>query len=114
MINARAEGIGDKPSFRAALKKRRCLVPANGYYEWKQTPGGKVPYLFRLRDREQFAFAGLYESWDDENGNAVKTYTSITTEPNGLAVEVHNRMPAILPRQDEEGVAGSEQRTRPR
>lgn len=97
MINARAEGIQDKPSFRAALKSRRCLVPASGFYEWKKEDGAKQPYYIHLSKREVFAFAGLYEIWRDSEGKELKTYTIITTRPNSLMESIHDRMPVILP-----------------
>lgn len=96
MINARAEGIQDKPSFRTAIRKRRCLVPSSGYFEWKQQGTQKVPYYFRLQDQGLFAFAGLYEARHDAEGQELMTYTIITTAPNRLAAEVQNRMPANL------------------
>jgi putative SOS response-associated peptidase YedK len=101
MINARAETIAEKPAFRRPLAARRCLVPASGFYEWQRSPEGKVPHYIFLRDAETFAFAGLYEIWKDEAGNALKTYTIITTTPNALMEPIHNRMPVILRREDE-------------
>ncbi len=97
MINARAETVSEKPSFRSAFKKRRCLIPADGFYEWKKEPGGKQPYYLRLKSRQVFAFAGLWESWRMEGGEEMLSATIITTEPNEVAAEVHNRMPVILP-----------------
>lgn len=102
MINARSEGIQDKPSFRHAIKTQRCIVPASGYYEWKKEGKEKVPYLFRLKEEGLFGFAGLYEHWHDGQGNEIDTFTIITTSPNELAAEVHDRMPAILRKEDEE------------
>jgi putative SOS response-associated peptidase YedK len=97
MINVRAEGIATKPSFRSALKARRCLVVASGFYEWQKTPSGKQPHWIGLVDRKPFAFAGLWESWTDPvGGEHIETYTIITTEPNGLCAPIHNRMPVIL------------------
>jgi putative SOS response-associated peptidase YedK len=95
MINARAEGIESKPAFRAALKARRCLVPADGFYEWKKVEGGKQPMLIRLHSRELFAVAGLWETWRGPDG-PVETCTIVTTEPNAVTAPIHNRMPVIL------------------
>ena len=103
MINARAETVAEKPAFRNALKKRRCLVLADGYYEWQKTPVGKRPYRIVLRSGEPFAMAGLWEKWKDHQGNVVPSCTIITTEANDFLAPIHNRMPVILPR-DAEGV----------
>lgn len=99
MINARAETLAEKPAYRAAFRRRRCLVLADGFYEWKQVPGRKVkePIYFRLKDGKPFAFAGLWEIWNSTDGSQVLSCAIITTEPNGLVEPVHNRMPAILP-----------------
>ncbi len=96
MLNARGETVAEKPAFRSAFKSRRCLVPTNGYYEWKKEAGHKVPYLFRLKGGGLFSFAGLYERWHAAEGNELSTYTVITTRPNTLAEQVHDRMPVIL------------------
>ena len=97
MINARCEGIEGKPAFRAAMKYRRCIVPAAGFYEWARTDaGGKQPYYFRYEEARPLAFAGLYEHWQDENGNELDTCTIITTEANCLLAKVHHRMPVLL------------------
>ena len=95
MINARSEGIQDKPSFRHAIKAQRCIVPSSGYYEWKKEGKDKVPYLFRLISEDIFGFAGLYEHWHGDHGNELETFTIITTSPNELAAIVHDRMPVI-------------------
>ena len=97
MINARAETVSEKPSYRSAFKKRRCLIVADGFYEWKKTDAGKQPYYLRLKDESPFAFAGLWESWSMEEGEELRSATIITTEPNEVAAEIHNRMPVILP-----------------
>ena len=94
-INARAETIATAPAFRAAFKKRRCLVPASGFYEWKKLDDGKQPYYIGMRDGAPFAFAGLWERWD-KGESPIETFTIITGEPNSLLAEIHNRMPAIL------------------
>jgi putative SOS response-associated peptidase YedK len=99
MINARAETLIEKPSFRNAFRRRRCLIPADGFYEWKQEPGRKtkIPTYVRLKDGKPFAFAGLWERWDSPDGSTVFSCTIITTQPNELMQEIHNRMPVILP-----------------
>jgi len=95
MINARAETVATAPAFRAAFKKRRCLVPASGFYEWKKLDDGKQPYFVGMRDGSSFAFAGLWERWD--KGEApVETFTIITGEPNSLVAQLYDRMPVIL------------------
>jgi putative SOS response-associated peptidase YedK len=96
LFNARAEGIDTKPSFRAALKYRRCLIPADGFYEWRQTPRGKQPYRVVLASGELFAFAGLWERWKDSSGETVESVCIITCEPNALSATFHNRMPVII------------------
>lgn len=100
MINARAEGLDTKPAFRAAFKYRRCLVPADGFFEWKQVPGRKrkQPYFFRLHDRALFAFAGLWEHFEGE-GKIIESFTILTCDANDLVGKVHDRMPVILPRE---------------
>lgn len=97
-INAKAETLSTSPCFREALKRRRCLVPAEGFYEWRRLDAkSKQPYAFGMNDGSPFAFAGLWERWKDRaTGQPLETYTIITTEPNELAATVHNRMPAIL------------------
>ena len=97
MINARAETVAEKPSFRSAVKSRRCLVPASGFYEWVKTDGGKRPYFVRFEDGRPFAFAGLWERWSKGDGGPVDTCTVITTTPNELMEHLHHRMPVILP-----------------
>ena len=97
MINARAETVSDKPSYRSAFKRRRCLIVADGFYEWKKTEDGKQPYYLRLGSGGPFGFAGLWEGWSMEGGEETRSATIITTEPNEVAAEVHNRMPVILP-----------------
>ena len=97
MINARAETVSEKPSFRSAFKKRRCLIPADGFYEWQKQPDGKQPFHLRMTNGRPFAFAGLWETWNMEGGEEMLSTTIITTEPNEVAAEVHNRMPVILP-----------------
>lgn len=98
MINARAETLAEKPSFREAFARRRCIIPASGFYEWQKTnSGAKQPFYFYLKDREVFGFAGLWESWlDRETGEELETCTIITTEANEAVEPVHERMPVIL------------------
>lgn len=98
LINARADTVATKPAFRAALKRKRCLIPADGFYEWKAIPGQKVkqPYLIGVRDVPAFAFAGLWEHWTNPEGQRVDSCTIITTDANELMQQVHNRMPVIL------------------
>lgn len=98
LINARAETISEKPSFREAFRRRRCLIVADGFYEWKKSATGKKqPFYFRLTHGEPFAFAGLWERWQAHDGNTLETGTIITTEANSLMASVHDRMPVILP-----------------
>ncbi|TGE20527.1 SOS response-associated peptidase [Hymenobacter aquaticus] len=101
-INARAETLPEKPSFRQLLQRRRCLVLADSFYEWQQTApagkGPKTPHRILLRNEQPFAFAGLWDEWVDRtSGEVVPTFTIITTEPNELMSQLHNRMPVILP-----------------
>jgi putative SOS response-associated peptidase YedK len=98
LINARADGVATKPSFRHAFKKKRCLIPADGFYEWKAVPGQKAkqPYHITVRELPVFAFAGLWESWTDPQGKLVQTSAIITTDANEAMQAVHNRMPVIL------------------
>jgi putative SOS response-associated peptidase YedK len=97
LINARAETVAEKPSFRSAFKRRRCVIPASGYYEWqKQGTSRKQPYFFRPRDGGLFSFAGLWEEWHDPSGEVVQSCTILTTEANDVTRPVHDRMPVIL------------------
>lgn len=100
LINARSETAGEKPSFRAALKRRRCLIPASGFYEWKQAARAKQPYLIRPRDGGLLAMAGLWERWMGADGSEIDSCTIMTTEPNELLAEIHNRMPVLLEPED--------------
>lgn len=101
MINARAESLADKPSFRQLLASRRCIIPADGFYEWKQEGERKQPYRIMMQDGSVFSFAGLYDIWSDPNGNKLSTCTIITTAANPLMASIHHRMPAILSPEDE-------------
>ena len=96
MINGRSETVASKPAFRDALKSRRCLIPADGFYEWLRAGKTKQPFHFGLDDDSLFAFAGLWERWKDPTGNTVETCTILTTRPNSLLADVHDRMPVIL------------------
>jgi putative SOS response-associated peptidase YedK len=96
MINARSETAPEKPSFRSAFRRRRCLIAADGFYEWKRENGGKQPYYFRMQDGRPFAFAGLWESWD-KGGGELRTCTILTTRANPVLEDIHDRMPVILP-----------------
>lgn len=96
MINARREGLAEKPAFRAAVKKRRCLVPASGYFEWQGEKGSKQPYFIRPPDGSLLLFAGLWEVWRDAEGEPVRTYTIITGEPGKVGGDIHDRQPVIL------------------
>ena len=100
-INARAEGLADKPSFRTPLRRQRCLVPASGFYEWQKAGTTKTPSFIQLTSGELFGFAGLWDRWHDPSGQEVQTYTIVTTAPNALVAPIHHRMPAILPRDAE-------------
>ena len=99
MINARAETLAEKPSFRSAYRYRRCLILADGFYEWQAQVGSKVkiPHYIRLKSGRPFAFAGLWGDWHAPDGSQIKSATIITTQPNELIARLHNRMPVILP-----------------
>ncbi len=96
LINARIEGIEDKPSFRQAFAKRRCIVPFDGYYEWQKTPEGKIPYRIQLKNTEIFTIAGLYEHWKSPEGKQVDSFTLITKEANPSIRHLHDRQPLVL------------------
>jgi putative SOS response-associated peptidase YedK len=97
MINARAESVAEKPAFRAAFKRRRCLIPASGFYEWETRGTGKKPYFIKLKGSDILTFAGLWESLTDEDdGKTIDSCTIITTEANRVIGKIHNRMPAII------------------
>jgi putative SOS response-associated peptidase YedK len=98
LINARAETVHEKPSFRDAYEKRRCIIPASGFYEWKSENGSKQPYYIKPKEDPLFGFAGLWESWtDEERDQELNSCTIITTSPNRIMKPIHNRMPVILP-----------------
>ena len=97
MINARAEGLADKPAFRAAFRRRRCLVPADGFYEWSPVAGGrKQPYFIRFVSGSPLALAGLWEEWRSPGGDAVATFTIVTTAANEALHAIHDRMPVLV------------------
>jgi putative SOS response-associated peptidase YedK len=97
MINARSEGVAGKPAFRAAVQKRRCIVPATGFFEWQGEPGRKQPFAITLPQAPLFAFAGLWERWKPAEGEPVETFTIVTTDANEPVARIHDRMPVILP-----------------
>jgi putative SOS response-associated peptidase YedK len=96
LINARSETLADKPAFRGAYRQRRCLIPADAFYEWKAVAGRKQPYCIRLRDAGPFGMAGLWERWIDPNGQAVESCTIVTVDANTLIAGLHDRMPLIV------------------
>jgi putative SOS response-associated peptidase YedK len=100
LMNARAEGIAEKPSFRDAVQRRRCLVPMDGFFEWRTEGRAKTPFAVALRSGEPMAVAGLWEGWQQPDGTWLRTFTVITTAANARQALVHPRMPAILPRAD--------------
>jgi putative SOS response-associated peptidase YedK len=99
LINARSETAAEKPAFRAAFRRRRCLVVADGFYEWQKVNSHKQPYFIRFRDDRPFAIAGLWESWEGVDHSAVESCVLLTTGPNELMRPIHDRMPVILPRE---------------
>lgn len=108
-INARADSVATSPAFRSAFKKRRCLVLADGYYEWQKEGKSKLPWLYEMKDHQPFAFAGIWESWQPPGREALASCSIITTDANELAAQVHNRMPVILdPADYSDWLAGEE------
>jgi putative SOS response-associated peptidase YedK len=98
MFNARAETVAEKPSFRCAFQKRRCLIPVDGFYEWQKAGKAKKPFCFSLKSGHPFGLAGLYETWISPEQGPINTATIITTEPNDLIRPIHDRMPVIIPK----------------
>ena len=96
LINARSETAAEKPAFREAFKRSRCIIPADGFYEWKREGKGKQPFFFSLRDERLFGFAGLWDRWKNEDGKVIESCTILTTEANEALRPVHDRMPVIL------------------
>lgn len=110
MINARAETICEMASFREPFRNRRCLVPGDGFFEWRKDRN-KTPYRFTLKDDSPFAFAGLWDEWVDPAGKPLRTFTIITTEPNELTGQIHNRMPVILRKEfEKEWLEGNDEK----
>lgn len=102
LINARAESVHEKFSFKTSFQQRRCLIPADGFFEWKKLgKKTKIPHRFTLRDEETFAFAGIWEEYETVSGESHHTFLILTTSPNEVVSEVHDRMPVILKREDE-------------
>jgi putative SOS response-associated peptidase YedK len=97
LINARGDTVNEKPAFKNAMKRRRCLIPADGFYEWKRDGSTKRPYLIRMKGGAPFAFAGLWETWVGPNGEELDTAAMITTDANAVLAPIHHRMPVILP-----------------
>lgn len=102
MINAKAETLSEKPSFRGPLKNSRCLIPVDGFYEWKQEGKRKQPYYIRLKSQKPFTLAGLWSHWTGADGSEIRSCTIITTEPNEVLRPIHHRMPVILSKEDRE------------
>jgi len=96
MINARAEGIAEKPSFRGPFRYRRCCILASGFYEWQQRAGGRQPFFIRPKDHDLFLLAGIWDHWQGEGGQEGETCAIITTTPNSMMAKIHDRMPVIL------------------
>ncbi|WP_054957238.1 SOS response-associated peptidase [Paenibacillus dakarensis] len=102
MINARSETLEEKPAYKVPFLRKRCLIPADSFYEWQRTPGGKKPHLIGMKDGSIFSMAGLYDMWTAPDGSKLSTCTVITTRPNPLMEDIHDRMPVILRPEDEE------------
>ena len=102
MCNARAETLAERNAFKTAYRRRRCVIPADGFYEWKLNPDGKTkqPMYVRRKDAKPFGLAGLWESWQDDKGNELRSATIITTRPNALMAQMHDRMPVVLHEKD--------------
>jgi putative SOS response-associated peptidase YedK len=97
LINARAETVQEKPSFRNAFRRHRCLIPSSGFYEWQRLERGKQPFFVRMRDKRLFAFAGLWDRWESPDEGVIETCTILTTAANAVLAPIHDRMPVILP-----------------
>jgi putative SOS response-associated peptidase YedK len=100
MINARSETVAEKPAYRAAFKRRRCLVPASGFYEWKKVNGGKQPVYIHPVNKEVMAIAGIWEQWHSDDGSEIESVSLLTTSPNERIKDIHNRMPVIIEQPD--------------
>jgi putative SOS response-associated peptidase YedK len=101
MLHARAETLTEKPAFKASFQRKRCLIPADSFYEWKRVGKAKQPMRILFKNRELFSLAGLYDTWVSPDGTKISTCTLITTTPNELMADIHDRMPVILRKQDE-------------
>jgi putative SOS response-associated peptidase YedK len=112
LINARSETVEEKPSFREAFRRRRCIIPADGFYEWKREGGRKQPFFFKLKDERPFGFAGLWDRWEGEDGKVINSCTILTTEANDVLRPIHDRMPVILHPEDYGRWLGGEERER--
>ena len=110
LINARGETLADKPAFRSAYRQRRCLVPADAFYEWKAIAGRKQPYCIRLRDEAPFGMAGLWEGWQEPDGQVVESCTIVTVDANALIAQLHDRMPLIVAPEDYDAWLNAETR----
>ena len=109
MINARAETVVEKPAYRSAFQRRRCLVPASGFYEWKKTPGGKVPHWIHPADGALLTFAGVWEAWRPaKDAEPVLSFTILTTTPSADVAQVHDRMPVVVAREHRDAWLGAE------
>jgi len=102
MINARVETLAEKPAFKHALEQRRCIVPFDGFFEWEKTHYGRIPHYIFCKDQELFSVAGLWEKWADEKGDILQSFTLITLPANDFMAPIHNRMPAILTKENEQ------------
>lgn len=108
MINARAETVQTKPAYRASLKRRRCIVPATGFFEWKRAKDGKIPHFIKMKDDSFFGFAGLYDRWKAPEGSTLVSFTIITTQSNAVMSKIHDRMPVILEPENEDMWLGNQ------
>lgn len=113
LINARGETLADKPAFRSAYRQRRCLVPANAFYEWKVVAGRKQPYCISLRDDGPFGMAGLWEHWQAPDGQVVESCTIVTVDANALIAALHDRMPLIVAPEDYDAWLAAESKELP-
>lgn len=101
LINARSETVASKPAFRTSFKRNRCLIPADGFYEWDKKKKKRVPYRIELKEKDIFSFAGICDSWNDPEGGVVNSFSILTTQPNKSIAKIHDRMPVILKLEDE-------------